>query len=383
MSRTGRARWRTVTKLLLDQQLPSSLEVVLLVEMTWGKGTTDVARGAFEEEWPGVAKVLDRVLRGRRLAREQREDVIQETGLRLFSKWKVIDPDRPIAPFAVTIALNLLKDEARAAARREARPMPFVEMSSRGVEEEALARLELDRVAAALQDLTPKQRTALLTEIGAAMDEGRGTPALKMLRLRARRNLRTALERASAVAVLVGESLRRSLRSAGIAVGRSNAAENASALSLSTLGIAGVAGMATIAVGLAALPGVSLAPRPTSRPPLTRASSVVARQERFVSSGARASSLKGASRSVPVARPESERGHDHDDGRDPMGVEVGAGPAGAGAGVLVGGDELSATATAHGSVADRHAAVVVKVAPLDTAGPIIVVHEEETDVVPR
>ena len=234
-------------------QLPTGHRVVLIIEMTWGKGTSG-ARGAFEDEWPDVARTIDRMLRGRRLAREEREDIVQETGLRLFTRWSEIDPERSVVPLAATIAMNLLRDEARATARREARPLPFGELSPRGVEDEALARLELSRVASALQKLTPAQRDALLAEVGGPGD-ARGAAALKMLRMRARRSLRHALERASALAPL-SASLRRMVESVAASLTRAGWTDNVSGLPASVLGLAGVATAVTVALGGLALPDV-------------------------------------------------------------------------------------------------------------------------------
>jgi DNA-directed RNA polymerase specialized sigma24 family protein len=201
-----------------------------------------------------VARVLDRALRGRRLNREEREDVVQETGLRLFCKWDEVDPARPLEPLALTIAFNLLRDEARAAARREARPLPFTEMSVHSVEEEALARLELSHLAGALRGLTSMQRDALLAEIGDGLDSNRASAASKMLRLRARRNLRNALGRASSLAPLTWRWLRGAGETIGLAIGRSTSLDGAP-FSLPALGIAGASAVAALALTFAAVPG--------------------------------------------------------------------------------------------------------------------------------
>ncbi|HEY7873939.1 MAG TPA: sigma-70 family RNA polymerase sigma factor [Actinomycetota bacterium] len=230
--------------------------------MTWGKDKGPRARGSFEQEWPELARGLDKTLRARHVTRVRREDIIQETALRLFIRWSELDTERPVWPFAVTIAMNLLKDEQRMQARRNASAPPTDEPIGRGVEEEALARLELTNVQIALQKLTPAQRSVLLAEIGAAPYDERGRDALKMLRLRARRTLRNVLGRASVLLPIGSQArVRRIVNSLGVASQRTTAIEQAQGLALSTLGVAGAFTIAGAALGL-----VPLGPSAESQP---------------------------------------------------------------------------------------------------------------------
>ena len=142
----------------------------------------------------------------------KRDDVVQDTGLRLFGMWEKVDRARPVWPLVVTIALNLLRDEARRNPEREVLgtvpDMPTVN----DVEHEGLARIEFERVQQALAQLSPSHRNVLLDEITPHAEvpkEARN--ATKMMRLRARRALTTLLETAVLRAGLAGFKIRRSL----------------------------------------------------------------------------------------------------------------------------------------------------------------------------
>lgn len=77
---------------------------------------------------------LLRIAIGAGLDRAAAEDVVQATFLRVHQSRDRIDPARPFRPWLVTIALNLVRDGARQAARHHAR-------------EDALATRESGRVA--------------------------------------------------------------------------------------------------------------------------------------------------------------------------------------------------------------------------------------------
>lgn len=218
--------------------------------MTWGKDSASRAREPFEDQWPDLARGLDNALRARRVPATRREDIVQETGLRLFIRWGQLDPDRPVWPFALTIAINLLKDEQRMQARRNATPQRVDETAERGVEEEALARLELIDVQMALQKLTPAQRSVLLADLGQLPYDDRAPAALKMLRMRARRTLRNVIGRASALLPLTGVKLRRAFNSVGVSLQRAAGTEQGQLVVLSTLGIAGAATILGAAFGV-------------------------------------------------------------------------------------------------------------------------------------
>ncbi|MDQ3956308.1 MAG: sigma-70 family RNA polymerase sigma factor, partial [Actinomycetota bacterium] len=170
-------------------------------------------RQSFETTWPPVARRLQAALRHRRVPRAMTEDLVQETGLRLFQIWNRVDPNRDIWPLALTIALNVLRDHIRAQSRRTQIAIPDAQLDH-DTEAIALARVELEQVHAALEQLTDGQRSALLAEIGAAEQPDESASSLKMLRLRGRKRLRALIDRASAAVASFELALQRLWRSA-------------------------------------------------------------------------------------------------------------------------------------------------------------------------
>lgn len=167
---------------------------------------------SFEEEWPDLARKLQSLLSAKRVPASKREDIVQETGLRLFRMWEQVDPERPVWALTVTIALNLVRDEARRSSTREILGAVPDIPSSYDVERSGLARIELARVEHALTQMTPAHRSVLLAEVGDEAALTRGANAVKMLRMRARRRLTSLLDSASAGGVLAGVKLRRLFR---------------------------------------------------------------------------------------------------------------------------------------------------------------------------
>lgn len=164
----------------------------------------------FEQQWPDLARRLDTMLAGKRVPAHKRDDVVQETGLRLFRMWDQVDPERPLWALVVTIALNLLRDEARKRPEREVLGLVPDRAADQDVERAGLARLEWRRVQSAMSQLSPDHRSILMAELG---DEyatsNRGANATKMLRMRARRRLSALLDVASASGVVITIRLRR------------------------------------------------------------------------------------------------------------------------------------------------------------------------------
>lgn len=147
---------------------------------------------SFEQEWPELARRLDRLLAAKGVDPWQRADVIQETATRLYRRWSKLDRSRPLWNLVVTIALRLLVDEHRRTSRLELvsnNPQAQVE----DVEARALSRVDLTKAHAALRKLRPNQRQVLLAEIGeaAALDGSRNR--INVLRLRARAALKREL----------------------------------------------------------------------------------------------------------------------------------------------------------------------------------------------
>ena len=173
-------------------------------------------RELFEQQWPELAKILHRVLAARRVSAADRDDIVQETALRLVRAWNEIDHSRPVWPLATTIALNLMRSGARWRGTHKEVTIDeqFDAPSGADVERAGLARLELGRVGKAMGHLSPAHRDVLLQQVTddpTAPD--RGTAATKMLRMRARRRLASLLETATVGTWLLAMRLRRSFDS--------------------------------------------------------------------------------------------------------------------------------------------------------------------------
>ena len=194
-------------------------------------------RAEFEARWPALSARLDRFLANRRVPPGARDDLIQETAIRLFGVWPTVDRSRSPWPLTVTIALNLLRDDGRAARNREfSGEVPETFGTTHEVEAAGLARVELARVAAALEQLPALQRAALMREIGINGTRFTTREAEKMLRLRARKRLRTILERVPSIFVL---RLRRDPADLNaVLVARDGLTQMATCLACAVLGIA-------------------------------------------------------------------------------------------------------------------------------------------------
>ena len=175
----------------------------------------------FEAAWPELERQLRSALTRRRVPFDAREDVLQETALRLLRSWDRILPESLWA-FSLTVALNIVRDDARRRDRREQVVLddPHID---RDPEHEALVRIELDRVRVALTSMTERQREILLAEVGESSLLGASTPALKMARMRARRRLRSLIEGVSGYASLSGLRLRRWVQEVDVGLANSAA----------------------------------------------------------------------------------------------------------------------------------------------------------------
>lgn len=168
----------------------------------------------FESQWPATAARLHKMLARRGVPLDRRDDIVQETGLRLLGSWDRVDAARPLWPLTVTIALNLLRDQARKGLDSEV-PYEFLERpDALDVEALGLARLELKRAGMALAQMAPGQRNVLLAEVDPSRYEpASSTPAAtKMLRMRARRKLSVLMQQVSALCVAPVAAIRRLAR---------------------------------------------------------------------------------------------------------------------------------------------------------------------------
>ena len=162
----------------------------------------------FEADWPETARWLKGALARRGVPFGAIDDIVQETGCRLFGMWDRVDWNRSTRALALAIANNFMWDEHN----RRVNPEPVEDVpevvSDNDVEAAGIARLELARVQSALKEMNPSHQAVLLAEIGDAETPELSPAALKMLRHRARRRLTVLLESASASCAVLGLRLR-------------------------------------------------------------------------------------------------------------------------------------------------------------------------------
>lgn len=151
---------------------------------------------SFEQEWPGLAARLDRALASKGVPPWQRDDAVQEVGLKLLRIWDEVDPQRSPFGLALTMAKNSLWDQTHRGSGRELVGEVPERTAPHDVEEIGLARLEVTRVGHLLKQLSAEHRSVLLAEVGgmAATARAASPAATKMLRLRARRRLGALME---------------------------------------------------------------------------------------------------------------------------------------------------------------------------------------------
>jgi hypothetical protein len=164
---------------------------------------------SFEEEWPELSRRVRNSLTARGASSWVRDDILQETALRLFRMWDQVDAERSPCGLALTIAHNLLWDEQHRKAPGEVLGLIPDVPGNHDVERSGIAREELGRVYRLLPRLKSSQRSALLAEIGGPEPAMSSGDALKMLRLRARRKLTALMEGASAGIFVMGFEFRR------------------------------------------------------------------------------------------------------------------------------------------------------------------------------
>jgi len=156
----------------------------------------------FDEAWPELETRLRRSLTARRVPAQDRDDVVQETALRVYRVWDSLDPTRSAWPFVVTVAVNFWRDIVRERTGRIAvvHPSASIEVTDhQDVERDVLARQELASVRIAWRALGPEQRRLLLATEEFADTVRPLRPAERVARMRARRQLARAVGRASAV----------------------------------------------------------------------------------------------------------------------------------------------------------------------------------------
>lgn len=165
----------------------------------------------FSDRWPAVSSSLRAALARAGAPAPDREDLTQETAIRLLGMWHSIDWDRSIEALARTIALNLWRDQWRKTGRREVIGAVAEQLADSDTERAALARVQVSEVSLALSRLPLKTASVLRvaaaeSEYGGSFDAANG--ALRMARSRARRALLACVRVASALIVGVWAATR-------------------------------------------------------------------------------------------------------------------------------------------------------------------------------
>ena len=208
------------------------------------------ARGSFERDWPELMVRVQNSLRRRGVPEWLRDDIVQETGLRLFRMWSDVDPERSPYGLALRIANNLLWDHVRLRQNREVLGDVPEHAAPNDVEHTGLARMELARVQKALPRLSDAHRSVLLAEIDNAVEAPVSSPAaVKMMRMRARRRLTQLLEQVSGFVGFLGfQTRRRALKVRAVMERSSMLAEGSAAAAVS-----GVVATVTVVTGATAI----------------------------------------------------------------------------------------------------------------------------------
>lgn len=220
-------------------------------------------RGSFERDWPELMVRVQNSLRRRGVPEWLRDDIVQETGLRLFKMWDDVDPERSPYGLALRIANNLLWDHFRLRQNREVLGDVPEHAAPNDVEHTGLARIELARVRKALPRLSEAHRSVLLAEIDNAVEVPDSSPAaVKMMRMRARRRLTQILEHVSGFVGYLGFEVRRRTVKARAVLERSSMLAEGTAAAVS-----GVVATITVVTGATAIalatPTVTTDTKPT------------------------------------------------------------------------------------------------------------------------
>jgi RNA polymerase sigma-70 factor (ECF subfamily) len=169
----------------------------------------------FADGWTQLAPRLRAVLARAGAPVADRDDLVQETAIRLLGMWDAVDWERPIDPLARQIALNLWRDQWRKTGRREVVGEVAEQVAPSDTERAALARVQVGEVSRALSSL-PTNTAALLRVAASESESGTASipasSALRMARSRARRALMACAQVASAIVVgtwAAGRSLTR------------------------------------------------------------------------------------------------------------------------------------------------------------------------------
>jgi RNA polymerase sigma factor (sigma-70 family) len=148
--------------------------------------------GRFGDVWPQVSRRLQRTLMKRGTPPADAEDLVQETAVRALQAAVPFDSADDLFGWSLVVARRLAID-----AHRRHRLILDVDVPDRAgphiVDRQVEARLSLEAVAAALAELSPRDRRALLAVVDGTGDDRREAVRINVQRHRARARLRVRL----------------------------------------------------------------------------------------------------------------------------------------------------------------------------------------------
>ncbi|HEU5034516.1 MAG TPA: sigma-70 family RNA polymerase sigma factor, partial [Mycobacteriales bacterium] len=107
----------------------------------------------FAERWPLMVPQLRAALAKAGAGPDDRDDLVQETAVRLLGMWDRIDWERPVEALAQRIAVNAWRDQWRRRGEREQLGELPEQASAADTERAALARVQVGEVARAFTTL--------------------------------------------------------------------------------------------------------------------------------------------------------------------------------------------------------------------------------------
>ena len=175
---------------------------------------------SFDEVWQTLVPQLSGYLARRGVPATERDDVLQETAIRLYRNWGRFDHDRPILPLARRVASNVWLNMCDlSASRHEVSTGQLPDRPAAvDVEEACAAKAELGRVVAMVRRLrTTDQRAihGIVADEFGTIEPTSLDPATRVARHRARQRLSAALRYAGALVAMVIGGLRSVRRGYG------------------------------------------------------------------------------------------------------------------------------------------------------------------------
>lgn len=258
-------------------------------------GPDPADRLRFDEVWPTLAPRVSDHLARRGVPACERDDVLQETAIRLYRNWQRFDLDRALAPLAVKVATNVWLNMRDLSASRHEVPTGVVpdRAADYDVEEACTTKAELRRVFTVVRGLRSADQHAIrgivADEVAPPATQVTDT-ATRVARHRARQRLLAALKYAGAFVGCLLAWLRPARRSAPLATST------------------GFLAVSMALIGIASLPGLAHQSRP-SQPVLsdaTNRTSVSPAQKNALPHGTRSTNPLGGGHAATPSGPHAK-----------------------------------------------------------------------------